>query len=322
MGTGQLNAKRALTQLAAGEHQSFQASPLDYSEVPVIGWDYDHTRPLGVNSQNIYKFNQKLVPGSFISITLTFDRIVDKTGSPTTFNTGDSFTPSEDTDNPGEDQLTDLDLYLLPKGSNSITDAKAESRAFGTVDHIFFQIPEPLAGETGEYEFWVRQFNNNAGPEDYAVAWWADGMGPLTFGAGDMNQDGHVDASDIAAMMKALTNESSYASSLGMTTDEMSLYGDVNGDGKFTNADLEALLNLLKSGGGSSRAGAGIVRCCARWDATDAASAVWFVWCAISGRCFMGLEVVPQSIADQLFAVAEELAVHAGAGLIEESGAN
>ncbi len=38
MGTGQLNAKRALTQLAAGEHQSFQASPLDYSEVPVIGW--------------------------------------------------------------------------------------------------------------------------------------------------------------------------------------------------------------------------------------------------------------------------------------------
>ncbi len=102
------------------------------------------------------------------------------------------------------------------------------------------------------YEFWVREFNNNAGPENYAVAWWADGTGPLTFGRGDVNQDGHVDAKDIAAMEQALTNESGYANSIGMTTDELSLYGDVNGDGIFNAADLQALLNLLKSGGGST----------------------------------------------------------------------
>jgi hypothetical protein len=145
-----------------------------------------------------------------------------------------------------------LDLYLLPKGATSTSEAKAQSVAFGTVDHIFFQIPQPLPNETGEYEFWVQEFNDNAGPENYAVAWWADGMGPLTFGAGDVNQDGHVDSADIVAMERALANMSAYANSIGMTTDELSLYGDVNGDGEFTNADLQSLIALLQSGNGST----------------------------------------------------------------------
>ena len=39
-----------------------------------------------------------------------------------------------------------------------------------SVEHIFFQIPE-----TGEYEFWVRQFDATAGGgfQQYAAAWWA-----------------------------------------------------------------------------------------------------------------------------------------------------
>ncbi len=53
-------------------------------------------------------------------------------------------------------------------------------------------------------------------------------------------------------METALTNESGYASSIGITTDYLSLLGDVNGDGKFTIADLQALLILLKNGGGST----------------------------------------------------------------------
>jgi hypothetical protein len=61
-----------------------------------------------------------------------------------------------------------------------------------------------------------------------------------------------VDARDIAAIEQALTNESAYANSIGMTTTELSLIADVNGDGQFTNADLQALLNFLKDGNGST----------------------------------------------------------------------
>src|SRR5262249_6808632 len=95
-------------------------------------------------------------------------------------------------------------------------------------------------------------FNTNVGAETYAVAWWADGTGLLTSGAGDINQDGHVDAKDIAAMEKALTSASGYASSIGISTDYLSLLGDVNGDGVFNGADLQALLKLLKNGQGST----------------------------------------------------------------------
>ncbi len=37
-----------------------------------------------------------------------------------------------------------------------------------------------------------------------------------------------------------------------MTTDELSVIADVNGDGVFNNADLQALLNFLKDGNGST----------------------------------------------------------------------
>jgi hypothetical protein len=69
---------------------------------------------------------------------------------------------------------------------------------------------------------------------------------------GDINADGHVDAKDISAMMQALTNEDAYAQESGLSVSELNVLGDVNGDGKFTNADLQALLNILKSGGGSA----------------------------------------------------------------------
>jgi hypothetical protein len=70
---------------------------------------------------------------------------------------------------------------------------------------------------------------------------------------GDFNRDGHVDARDIGPMMQALTNLSTYQSSHGnISTAQVNLIGDLNGDGKFNNADLQALLNALESGGGST----------------------------------------------------------------------
>jgi hypothetical protein len=69
---------------------------------------------------------------------------------------------------------------------------------------------------------------------------------------GDFNRDGHIDAADIVPAMEALTNPSTYATDFGLTDPNLSLIEDVNGDSSFTNADLQALLDLLKSGGGSA----------------------------------------------------------------------
>ena len=73
-----------------------------------------------------------------------------------------------------------------------------------------------------------------------------------TYYTGDFNRDGHVDASDILAAMKALTNLTGYESQYAVTAATLPLIADVNGDGQVNNADLQALLNLLNSGGGSA----------------------------------------------------------------------
>ncbi|HZZ28563.1 MAG TPA: dockerin type I domain-containing protein [Pirellulales bacterium] len=68
---------------------------------------------------------------------------------------------------------------------------------------------------------------------------------------GDFNQDGHVDAADIPAMELALANLPSYESTYSVTETALPSFSDINGDGKFNNPDLQALLNSLQSGGGS-----------------------------------------------------------------------
>jgi hypothetical protein len=74
------------------------------------------------------------------------------------------------------------------------------------------------------------------------------------YNKGDFNRDGHVDAADISAMELALTNPSAYISTYapGITDQELSQIEDVNGDGSFNNADLQALLTDLQSGGGTT----------------------------------------------------------------------
>jgi hypothetical protein len=215
--------------------------------VPTIGWDFGHST--FQNQVNTYSFNRQLIQGSFIAITLAFDRAVtfaNDGGTPNHYDTGDTFTPSSNVQFPGVDQFSNLDLYLFDTNTDQTVAESVDP--LSTIDHIFFQIPT-----TDTYQFEVKQENANAGPVDYAVAWWALGTGPTIPGAaGDMNQDGHVDAKDLIAMEKALANESGYASSLGITTDQLALIGDVNGDGVFNNADIQALINLLQSGGGST----------------------------------------------------------------------
>ena len=62
----------------------------------------------------------------------------------------------------------------------------------------------------------------------------------------DFNRDGHVNAADVQTMLMALTDVNLYKSSYGAMTDSDVLsIGDANSDGKFTNGDLQSLLNIL-----------------------------------------------------------------------------
>jgi len=71
--------------------------------------------------------------------------------------------------------------------------------------------------------------------------------------AGDFNRDGHVNAADIAPMEQALANPAGYeAAHNNLTASQLLLIEDVNGDQKFTNADLQKLLVDLRNGGGSA----------------------------------------------------------------------
>jgi hypothetical protein len=71
---------------------------------------------------------------------------------------------------------------------------------------------------------------------------------------GDFNQDGHVDAADIPALELALTDLSAYELNYGVTYTELMKLCEIPGDSadSLNNSDLQALLSLLQSGGGST----------------------------------------------------------------------
>jgi hypothetical protein len=73
-----------------------------------------------------------------------------------------------------------------------------------------------------------------------------------TYYAGEFNRDGHVDAADVTAMEQALADLPDYEATKGLTDAQLLLIGDINGDGVINNADVQALLDLLNSGGGST----------------------------------------------------------------------
>ncbi len=138
MGTGQLNAKRALQQYVPGEYDA------NGGAVPNIGWDFGHTTGMGNNQK--YVFAQQLTVGMFVSVTLTWDRRVDldtDAGTTGAFDAGDTFTtsmsPSFQPEN--DDQINDLDLHFLPQGAiNTSTEVAASISTVGTVEHLFFRI--------------------------------------------------------------------------------------------------------------------------------------------------------------------------------------
>lgn len=153
MGTGQLNAYRAYKQFEAG-----QWGP---GNVPVIGWDYGQTS--GIGDTNKYVFASPLMGESYVVITVAWDRLVDllDTNGNSLYDIGEEFMARG---------LTNLDLYVMPKGATDLTEAlwSSESTLYN-VEHIFVEIPTD-----GDYEFWVRQVGPSpfaGGGQAYAVAW-------------------------------------------------------------------------------------------------------------------------------------------------------
>ncbi len=160
MGTGQLNAHRAKIQLAAGE---WDPPAQGAQGVPTVGWDFN---PAPVGTLVKYPIQNTLIGGSYISITLAWDRVVhlnDTVIQNGKYDIGESFTP---------DPLQDMDLYLVPNGSPGIWQRTTRSiSAFDSVEHIFF----PLPAGNAQYEIWVHQ----PGGRPYGLAWWAvDDIGP------------------------------------------------------------------------------------------------------------------------------------------------
>ncbi len=150
LGTGQLNAARAVTQFAAGEQEP--------GEVRSIGWDY-RENPTGAGTKTKYVINRPLVGTSYVSIMLVWDRWVDLAILDDVYDEGDQFTVYP---------IVNLDLHLhLKNAPDNAVPLWSSNSTLYNVEHIFFQLPPGDA----DYEFWVHH-NGTGDPKKYAVAWW------------------------------------------------------------------------------------------------------------------------------------------------------
>lgn len=152
MGTGHLNTFRAYQQLSPGQWNPD-------ASVPSIGWDY---RTVAANSYRDYVLEKPLEKNSFVSITLTWDRLVELNDA----NNNQRYDIGENFSDRG---LNNLDIYLLPVDENN-TDQKAcaSLSEVDSVEHIFCQVPH-----SGRYKIRVQyhqQMNEETQP--YALAWW------------------------------------------------------------------------------------------------------------------------------------------------------
>ena len=68
---------------------------------------------------------------------------------------------------------------------------------------------------------------------------------------GDVNLDGRIDAADIVAIENALADLSAYQMANGLSNAQLLAVADPDGDGQVTNADIQALISLMASFGGS-----------------------------------------------------------------------
>lgn len=152
IGAGHLNAFRAYEQFKAGQWQPSQP-------VPALGWNYHQ---LKANSAEDYALATPLKQGSYVAITLVWDRLVELRDK----NQNSEFDVGEDFRDRG---LNNLDLYLLNANSNAVASNICTSVSeVDSIEHIFCPVPT-----TGNYKIRV-QFRQqvNQPSQPYAIAWW------------------------------------------------------------------------------------------------------------------------------------------------------
>lgn len=152
MGTGHLNAFRAYQQFSPG-----QWSPS--SAVPPIGWDY---RTVEASASQDYVLEKPLKAGSFVALTLAWDRQVelqDKNNNKA-YDIGETFS---------DRGLNNLDLYLLPADETDTSKSVcASSSEADSVEHVFCKVPA-----AGRYKIRVQYRKQvNEASQPYALAWW------------------------------------------------------------------------------------------------------------------------------------------------------
>jgi subtilisin family serine protease len=156
LGTGHLNAYRAIQQFSSG-----QWSP--EAAVPALGWDY---RTVGTRGDSPayrdYVLEQPLQANSFVSATIAWDRKVElrDTNNNDLFDVGETFEDSG---------LNNLDIYLMRAEDDDIANSVWSSDSdVDSVEHIFHQV-----SEAGRYKIRVVYRDRvNEPTQSYAIAWW------------------------------------------------------------------------------------------------------------------------------------------------------
>lgn len=154
MGAGHLNTYRAYQQFSAGQWTPSQT-------VPPTGWDYNKVEA-GANVD--YVLAKPLKQGSFVSITLTWNRLVelDDANNNQQYDLGEKFS---------DRGLNNLDLHLIPADTDNpyMGPACSSVSEIDNVEHIFCPVPN-----TGNYKIRV-QFRQkiNEATQPYSLAWWS-----------------------------------------------------------------------------------------------------------------------------------------------------
>ncbi len=152
LGAGHLNAYRAYQQFSAG-----QWGP--QSPVPAIGWDY---RSIEANAYQEYLLEQPVSAGSFVSISLTWNRWVDLVDG----NNNDKYDIGEGFRDRG---LNNLELYLMAADETDTRKSIWSSVSkVDSTEHIYHPIPQ-----TGRYKIRVYFRDRlNESSQPYSLAWW------------------------------------------------------------------------------------------------------------------------------------------------------
>jgi hypothetical protein len=155
LGAGQVNAFRAYQQFSPGQYSS-------NAPVPTIGWNYQSIDP---GTFQDYSLDRPLAEGSFVSLTLSWDRLVELQD----INGNKEYDLGEEFRDRG---LNHLDLYLMKAEDDKIERSVwASTSTVDSVQHIFHQIRDP-----GKYKIRVHfRQATNAPRQAYALAWWTKG---------------------------------------------------------------------------------------------------------------------------------------------------